>query len=86
MYEFHENRIRSEEASTDADLNFEEGVISDIFRKIVADIRSLISLNKEEKKKNKEDKEHSLGLKYPNFLEIIDNFFHNIFDSITNTQ
>ena len=40
--EFHENRIKKEEARTDADST--DGVISDIVSKIVEKIRSLINL------------------------------------------
>ena len=63
----YENWIKKEEASADADLNSEDGVIYDILCKIVAKIRSLINLNKEEKKENKEGKEHSLGHEKPKF-------------------
>ena len=59
FYEFHENGIKKEEVSADADLDFEDGIISDILSKIVAKIRSLINLDKEEKKENEENKEPS---------------------------
>ena len=59
FYEFHENGIKKEEVSADADLDFEDGIISDILSKIVAKIRSLIILDKEEKKENEENKEPS---------------------------
>ena len=39
------------------------------------------NLNKEEKKENEEGKEHTLGHKKSNFLKIIENFFHSIFDN-----
>ena len=67
FYKFHENRIKKEEASVDADLDPEDGVISDIFCKIVTKIRSLFSLNKEEKKENEESKEHFLNHKNQTF-------------------
>ena len=86
FYKFHENRIKKEEASVDADLDPEDGVISDIFCKIVTKIRSLFSLHKEEKKENEESNEHLLDHKKPNFLKVIDNFFHTIFDSTKKTQ
>ena len=59
FYEFHENGIKKEEVSADADLDSEDGIISDILSKIVAKIRSLINLDKEEKKENEENKEPS---------------------------
>ena len=59
FYEFHENGIKKEEVSADADLDPEDGIISDILSKIVAKIRSLINLDKEEKKENEENKEPS---------------------------
>ena len=42
FYEFHEKRIKKEEARADADST--DGVISDIVSKIVEKIRSLINL------------------------------------------
>ena len=59
FYGFHENGIKKEEVSADADLDSEDGIISDILSKIVAKIRSLINLDKEEKKENEENKEPS---------------------------
>ena len=59
FYEFHENGIKKEEVSADADLDSEDDIISDILSKIVAKIRSLINLDKEEKKENEENKEPS---------------------------
>ena len=53
LYEFHENKVKKEEASADADLDSEDGVISDIICKIVAKVRSLTNLDKEEKERTK---------------------------------
>ena len=53
FYEFHENKVKKEEASADADLDSEDGVISDIICKIVAKVRSLTNLDKEEKERTK---------------------------------
>ena len=70
FYEFHENRIKKEEACGNGNLDSEDGVISDIISKIVAKIGSLISPDKEDKKENKEGEEQSLGNKKPNFSSI----------------
>ena len=63
FYEFRKNRIKREEASGNGDLDSKDGIISDIFSKIAAKIRSPINLDKEEKKQNEEGKVHSLGHK-----------------------
>ena len=82
FYEFHENRIKKEGLSADADLDSTDGVISDIVSKIVIRIRSLINLDKEVKEEGKEDSKHNK----PNFLKVIDNFFHSFFNSTKKTQ
>ena len=86
FFEFYENWIKKEEASADADLDSEDVVINDILCKIVTKIGSPINLDKEEKKENKEGKERSLGHEKPEFLKIIDNIFHSIFDRTKKTQ
>ena len=78
FYEFHENRIKKEELSADADLDSTDGVISDIVSKIVARIRSLINLDREVT--------HSSKHKKTNFLKVINNFFHVFFNSTKKTQ
>ena len=79
--EFHENRIKKEEVSADADLEFTDGVISDVVSKIVARFRSLINLDGEVEKKDEEGSKHK-----SNFLKAIDNFFHSFFNSTKKTQ
>ena len=80
FYEFHENRIKEEEASVDADST--DGVTIDIVSKIVVKIRSLINLKGEAKKEKEEGMKH----KKPNFLEVIVNFFHSFFNRTKETQ
>ena len=58
FYGFQENRIKKKEVSADADLESTDGAISDIVSKIVARIRSLINLDREVKKENKDGSEH----------------------------
>ena len=82
FHALHENRIKKKGASADAGLESTDSAISDIFSKIVAKIRSLINLDREVKKENKEGSEH----KKPNFLKVIDNFFHGFFNSTKKTQ
>lgn len=82
FYEFHENRIKKKEVSADADLESTDGAISDIVSKIVARIRSLINLDREVRKAEKEEGK----LKKTNFLKGIDNFFHSFFNSTKKTQ
>ena len=62
-----------EEFSADAGLDSTDGVISDNVSKIVARIRSLIHLDREIIKEDKEDSEHEK----PNFLKVIDSFFNS---------
>ena len=81
-YEFHENRIKKEEVSADVGLESKDSAISDIVSKIFARIRSLINLDREVKKEDKEGSEH----KKPNFLKVIDNFFQSFFNSTKKTQ
>ena len=73
FYEFHENRIKKKEVSADAGLESTDRAISDIVSKIVARIRSLINLDKEVKKENREGSEHKKTI----FLKVIDNFFQS---------
>ena len=78
---FLENTIKKEEASANGNLDSEGGVISEIYSKIVAKIRSIINHDREEKKENLECKEQSFGNKKTNFLKVINNFFHSFFNS-----
>ena len=82
FYWFQENRIKKKEVSADADLESTDGAISDIVSKIVARIRSLINLDREVKKENKDGSEH----KKTNFLKVIENFFHTFFNSTKKRQ
>ena len=82
FYGFQENRIKKKEVSADADLESTGGAISDIVSKIVARIRSLINLDREVKKENKDGSEH----KKTNFLKVIESFFHSFFNSTNKRQ
>ena len=82
FYEFHENRIKKEEISADADLDSADGAISDIISKIVAKLRCLINHDSEVKEENKEGSEH----KKSNFLKVIENSFDSFFNSTKKTQ
>ena len=78
FHEFHENRIKMEEVSANADLDSLDGVISDIVSKTVARIRTLINLDREVTQNSKHKKQK--------FLKAIDNFFHSFFNSTKKTQ
>ena len=82
FYEFHENRIKKEEISADADLDSADGAISYIISKIVAKLRCLINHDSEVKEENKEGSEH----KKSNFLKVIENSFDSFFNSTKKTQ
>ena len=47
FYKFQENRIKKEEVSANSGLESTDGAMSDIVKKIVARIRSLINLDRE---------------------------------------
>ena len=85
LSEFYDSRIKNDEASVDVYSDFEDGVISDILRKIVVRIRSLINLDNGEKNETEKDKELSLSDKKINFLKEIHNFFHSFFNSAKKT-
>ena len=78
---FLENTIKKEEASANGNLDSEGSVISEIYSKIFAKIRSIINHDREEKKENLECKEQSFGNKKTNFLKVINSFFHSFFNS-----
>ena len=62
-----------EEFSADVGLYSTDGVLSDNVSKIAVKIRSLINLDREIRKEDKEDSEHEK----PNFLKVIDSFFNS---------
>lgn len=78
---FYENTIKKEEVSANANLDSEGGVITEIYSKIAAKIRSIINHDREEKKENLESKEQSFGNQKTNFLKVTNNFFHSFFNS-----
>ena len=82
FYEFHKSRIKKEEVRADGGLESADGAIRDIASRTVAKIRSLITLDREVKKEKEEGNKH----KKPNFLKVIDNFFHSFFNITKKTQ
>ena len=59
--EFHENRIKREDAFANADSDSEDSIISDTLSNIAVKIRTLVTPDKEEKKENEEGKKPSLN-------------------------